>query len=187
MNGWDPPVAETEIGFDGCKYFSQSGHSVCFAFLDFYESHGGAQILGLPISEFTLQGDQLVQYFQGFRIDWIPEADNPVRIAPLGRIHFDQMGYDPNLLDPILPNNRLLHRVLDLSLKSSVAKSVITIDESQEVYLLVRDQNLHSISGAAVTLFVHLPDAIAHWLCLLQMHRVSHGLRCLLINWSREP
>ncbi len=158
MNGWDPPAADTGNGADGCQYYSQSGHSVCFAFLDYYVSRGGAQILGLPISDFKLQGDRLVQYFQGFRLDWIQEADNPVRIAPLGRIHFDQMGYDPDLLNPVLPNNRMLHRVLDLALKSSVAKSVVTVDDTQEVYLLVRDQNLQPISGAAVTLFVHLPD-----------------------------
>ena len=158
LNGWDPPVNQKGASQEGCTYFTQSGHSVCFAFLEFFTAHGGFQTLGLPVSEFKLEGERLVQYFQGYRLDWTPEEANPVRVAPLGRIHFDQSGYDPDLLDPVLPSNRVLRRVMDLQMKSSTEKPVAVAGDTQEVFLLVRDQNLHPVQGAAVTLFVHLPD-----------------------------
>jgi len=160
MNGWDAAIRKRDMDSNGCEFFKDSSHSVCYAFLEFYESHGGLHTFGLPVSEFKLVGDHLVQYFQGYRLDWLPDEENQVRAAPLGRIHFDQVGYDRNLLDPVLPNNRILYRVMDMQLKSSVAKPVMISSDEQEVYLLVRDQNLHPVQGAAVTMFVQMPDGL---------------------------
>ncbi|HMK07860.1 MAG TPA: hypothetical protein VK449_02410, partial [Anaerolineales bacterium] len=102
LGGWQAPLDAAEIpgaADANCRYYAESGHSVCHAFLSFYQAHGGPDSFGYPISEFQLVGDRIVQYFQAIRLDWYPETPSgePVRVAPLGRQHFDQMGYDPAL------------------------------------------------------------------------------------------
>lgn len=142
-----------------CEYYELTGHSVCFAFLEFYRAKGGPQLFGYPVSEFTIENDRLVQYFQGFRLDWYPEnpIGDQVQVAPLGRMHFDRMGYDRDLLSPKPPSNSLVYKVLELQPSSSVAKPVTSVSDAQELFVSVRDQNLMPVQGAAVTALVHFP------------------------------
>ena len=142
-----------------CEYFELTGHSVCLAFLEFFELHGGTQLFGFPITDFVLENDRLVQYFQGFRLDWYP--DNPVggqvQVAPLGRLHFEAMGYDPYLLRPTTPSNAMMYEVVDLQPKASVEKPVTSSSDTQEVYVVVRDQNFLPVRGAGITLVASFP------------------------------
>jgi len=140
-----------------CEYYPISGHSVCFMFLDFYRDHGGPQLFGYPVSEFTIENDRLVQYFQGFRLDWYPEnpAGGQVQVAPLGRMHFELMEYDRELLRPKTPNDAQLYRVVNLIPQASVAWPVMGSSGVQMVNVVVRDQNLLPVESAAVTLVAH--------------------------------
>jgi len=161
LGGWDPPLAAEQIPAAGdatCRYYPESGHAVCHAFLDFYDANGGPALFGYPISEFKLEGDRIVQYFQAFRFDWHPEAKEgpPVRPAPLGRIHFDRMGYDPALLRPRLPSDPEQYEVLELRPRVSVRVPIAGADGSQTVYVGVRDQNLNPVPQATVVLTIHL-------------------------------
>jgi len=162
IHGWNPidTADRGENSSPGCLYYPESGYEVCHAFLEFYNRNGGVYAFGLPISDFTLENDRIVQYFQGFRLDWYPNAGvaGEVKIARLGRLHFDMVGYDSDLLKPILPSNRVLHRVVDIELKAAIGKPIVGSTDVQELILLVRDQNLNTIEGAAVTIFAHYPD-----------------------------
>ena len=148
------------IGSDGdCEYYELTGHSVCYIFLDYYLNHGGPQLFGYPVSDFTVENGRLVQYFQGFRLDWYPEnpPGSQVQVAPLGRAHFEMMGYDRGLLRPRAPSNAAAYEVLQLRPQASVAKPVAGPSDIQTVYVVVRDQNLIPVPAAAITLVVHFP------------------------------
>ncbi len=165
LGGWDLPleVERFPIGNNpGCRYYTESGHQVCHAFLDFYETHGGQAVFGLPITELRFEDGRMVQYFQDFRLDWYPEAQDGqrIRVAPLGSEHFNLMGYAPSLLEPIVPGDLEDYPVLDIRLSSSVLKPLIGTDETQHVYLVVSDQNRQPVAGAAALLTIYYPDGI---------------------------
>lgn len=164
VGGWDLPLksALLPIGRNpGCRYYEESGHQVCHAFLEFYESHGGAQSFGLPTSEFRIEGGRVVQYYEIFRLDWYPEsgAGERIRVGPLGREHFKQMGYSPALLSPVAPGDLADYRVLDLRLSASVEQPLVSVNDTQALYLAVSDQNFRPVEGAATLLTVHLPGS----------------------------
>lgn len=159
LGGWDNPLDESEAeagSMGGCRFYRESGHSVCYAFLDFYEQHGGPPLLGYPISEFKLQNGRLAQYFQGFRLDWYPDevVGEQVRVAPLGRAHFELMGYDRSLLRARQTDGMIQYRVVELQPRVSVWKPVVRASDSQQVYVSVTDQNFNPVRGAGVTLIV---------------------------------
>lgn len=159
LGGWEVPGAGGSWMDPGaCRDYAESGHQVCYAFLEYFDRHGGPALFGYPISEFRLENDRIVQYFQGFRLDWYPEdaTGSAVRVAPLGRAHFELAGYDPALLRPSLPSDIFLYRVTELRAKGSVLHPVVGSSGEQVVFLQVRDQNLNPVRGAAVTVTVHL-------------------------------
>jgi hypothetical protein len=163
LGGWEPPLAPDEVPASGdatCRYYPESGHAVCHAFLDYYLANGGPAQFGYPISEFKLEGNRIVQYFQAFRFDWYPEAlpGTQVRLAPLGRQHFESTGYDQALLRPRLPADLQLYQILELRPKVSVGRPVLPADGRQTVYVTVRDQNLNPVPGATVVLTIHLVE-----------------------------
>ena len=165
LGGWDLPlvVERFPIGNNpGCRYYAESGHQVCHAFLDFYQANGGAPVFGFPVTEFRFENGRMVQYFQDFRLDWYPESrdGDRIRVAPLGSDHFRLMGYAPSLLEPIVPGDLEDYPVLDIQLSSSVLKPLIGPDETQRVYLVVSDQNRKPVAGAAALLTIYYPDGI---------------------------
>jgi hypothetical protein len=163
LGGWDAPLSGSSatIGSSsGCRYFHESGHRICFAFLDFFNQHGGAELFGYPISEFKIENGRVVQYFQGFRLDWHPEAPGgiQVQVAPLGLEHFEIMGYDPNLLKSHPPEDMGEYRLIELRSQISLTKPVVQSDDWQRVFVVVRDQNLMPVQNASVTLEVQFAD-----------------------------
>lgn len=164
MGGWDLAQKESPIPIGnspGCRYYVESAHQVCHAFLDYYESRGGPPMFGFPITEFRLENDRIVQYFQGFRLDWFPERRaERVDVAPLGREHFELMGYDHSLLEPEPPSDLVEYRVLELRPRSSVWKPLVQSTDTQQIYLVVTDQNLAPVPGAAVLLTAYLPTGL---------------------------
>lgn len=155
VGGWQLPLSGPPTADPGaCRFYPESGHSVCYAFLEFFDAHGGPALFGYPISEFTLEGERIVQYFQGFRLDWHRDdtLGAPVRVAPIGRVHFEISEYDPALLRPTLPSDIFLYRVTSLRAKASVLRPVVGASDTQEVFLQVLDQNHNPVRGAAVTL-----------------------------------
>jgi hypothetical protein len=189
LGGWEAPLGPEQIPASAdatCRYYPESGHAVCHAFLDFYQANGGPALFGYPISEFKLEGERIVQYFQAFRFDWYPEAPAgaQVRLAPLGRQHFDKMGYDPALLRPELPSDILLYQVLELRPAVSVADAVLGSQGTQTVFVTVRDQNLNPVPNATVVLTIHLAGADR---ILLLPVTDERGLTQITFDYSGQP
>ena len=93
----DPPVPAGQrpaAGDRTHRYFPETGQVVSFAFLDFFNSRGGVDIFGYPISgELTEKGIS-VQYFQRARMEWHPEnaPQYRVQLGLLGAEVFSQRG-----------------------------------------------------------------------------------------------
>ncbi len=84
----DPPPSDTMM------FFPATGHSVVQAFLDFYLQSGGEPIFGLPLTEFTQDGDTWVQWFENVLMEWHPELPDGerVQLAPLGKLYHQRLG-----------------------------------------------------------------------------------------------
>jgi peptidoglycan/xylan/chitin deacetylase (PgdA/CDA1 family) len=75
-----------------CTYYLETGHSLCFAFRDYWRTHGALPILGFPISEEFRENGVTVQYFERARFEWRPENAPPwdVLLAHFGRWKLEQ-------------------------------------------------------------------------------------------------
>ena len=186
LGGWDAPLPSRQSAASGCRYFPESGHRACFAFLDFFDQHGGLPLFGYPISEFKLENGRVVQYFQGFRLDWHPEASDgrQVQVAPLGGEHFEVMGYDLNLLKSNPPQDMQQYRVLELRPQVSVWKPVVRGSDSQRVFVVIRDQNLMPVQGASVTLNVRFAD---HARVLVMPRSDAAGISQVDLAFEHQP
>jgi hypothetical protein len=82
------------VPVDSCRYFHETGHYVCDQFLQFFETRGGLETLGFPLSERhndPAHGGLLVQYFQNARMEWHPDNPEPYQVQ-LGLL-IDELGY----------------------------------------------------------------------------------------------
>lgn len=97
------PVPHSMIRDGLCRYFTETGHNICFSFLAFYLENGGADILGPPITEVIVEPGVIAQYFRHARLEWHTDAPASVamQFGDLGREYFDARGLDPSLLAPV--------------------------------------------------------------------------------------
>jgi len=143
-----------------CRSFD-TGYSVCFAFLEFFDAYGGLAQFGQPVSPFEFQDNMLVQYFENARIEWQPMREDGQRVVvtDLGRIYFDRMGEDPGLLPPVQPMSASTQPlVLALQVRAFVEKAVVLTNDTQTIYIAVQDQSTQPIANADCTIAVHWPD-----------------------------
>jgi hypothetical protein len=143
-----------------CRYFTQTGFSVCYAFLDFYKLNGSEERFGQPISPFEYRNDLIVQYFENARFEWkpwMPEGQR-VSVADLGRQYFDQQKEDPNLLKPPVQGSQQIVTAVQLQVRAFVWKAVTLASDQQLVYIIVQDQNLQPVSNAQGTATVRWAD-----------------------------
>jgi len=96
-----------------CRYFARTGHYVCDAFLDCFDTRGGLEIFGFPLSEpfFDMTHDGLqVQYFQRARMELHPGNPPPYQVQ-LGLL-IDELGYSspPVSIDDIPAPDDPAHR-----------------------------------------------------------------------------
>ena len=143
----------------GCEAFP-TGYSVCFAFLDFFTTHGGAAQFGYPISPFEFHANLIVQYFERARFEW--RADRPdgqrVVLSDLGRIYFSQLDENPGHLRPIRPVDATINPVLSLRVRAFVGNSVTGPSGQQTVFVIVQSQTGQAISNATGQVLIRLPE-----------------------------
>jgi hypothetical protein len=154
------PISKIPAANDpNCDYFPETGHSVCLEFLDYWVQNGGLDRFGYPITEFTIEDDRIVQYFQRARMEWHPEkgAGQHIQLAQLGLIYYTAAGLDPNRLAPP-PGGDSLGAVTSLRPRASVIKPVTVANGDQTAFIFVTDQLGRPIGGAGVTLVVHYSD-----------------------------
>ncbi len=82
------------------RYYPQTGHTLSFAFLDYYEAQGGEEVFGYPITEPLLERGLIVQYFHRARMEWHPDR-KCVQLGLLGQEYFEARGLDPTLQAPV--------------------------------------------------------------------------------------
>lgn len=78
-------------------YFEQTGHNVRWALAEFYQSHGGDEILGLPLGEGELSGDVMTQRFEKGVLEYHYDLppDLAIQLAPLGRRFLEAAAVTP--------------------------------------------------------------------------------------------
>lgn len=76
-----------------CEYFAETGHYVCDEFLEFFETRGGLEIFGYPITEAFDDPTRglWVQYFEQSRMELHPYNPEPYRVLP--GLLVDELGY----------------------------------------------------------------------------------------------
>jgi hypothetical protein len=95
----DPPLKSAAIppgNNSSFRYFPDTGLMINFTIKDYFDSHGGIDVLGYPLSLVKYESGSFVQYFQRARLEWSP-ADNVVRSSPVGQIALDRR-YGPDLV-----------------------------------------------------------------------------------------
>ncbi|MBI4319668.1 MAG: PD40 domain-containing protein [Chloroflexi bacterium] len=79
-----PPIAPEQIPAPddpNRRYFPEIGHTVSFAFKEFFESRGGLEIFGYPITEPLVENGLSVQYFQRARFEEHPTLSPPYNVS----------------------------------------------------------------------------------------------------------
>jgi hypothetical protein len=80
--------------------FAETKQCIAGAFRDFWESHGGLEILGLPVTHpFVDDRKLIVQYFERAIFEWHPEAPPAYQVL-LTRLGADQLGPRPEASAP---------------------------------------------------------------------------------------
>jgi hypothetical protein len=143
-----------------CLYFNETGHSVCLNFRDYFLQNGGVDRFGYPIGEFTVEGDQIVQYFQRARMEWHPQKlpGQRVQLGPVGAQYYRMAGLDIRRLTADTGSLSISANVRSLVARGSVINSVAVAQGTQTTYVFVTDQLGNPINGASVTLVVHYAD-----------------------------
>lgn len=154
-----PPQEPLTTKSPACRSFPDTNKSVCYAFLQFYDTHDGPTYFGNPISNLELREDRYVQYFERARLEWRPElpAGKRVALTDIGRIYFDNEIGDLDLLGPILSVN-MPDPLLNLQLHAFIAKALIPANSQQTIFIIAQDQKLAPIDGVMVSATVKFPD-----------------------------
>lgn len=149
-----------------CQSFN--GIPVCYAFLDFYKTHGGAAQFGNPVAPAEQQGGLFVQYFDYARFEWrVDGFQNRVALTDLGRIYFDAANEDPAHRNPVTPQDATINPVLSIHARAFVAKSVARSSGSQTVSVLVQSQTGQPIVNANGVALIHLPNGATQQIAIV--------------------
>jgi len=134
-----------------CRTYLETGFSVCLAFLEFFDQHGGAAQFGYPISGFEYHENKLVQYFEKARLEWQPWRIEGQRVvvSDLGRIYFDKLREDPALLRQVQPLDNTIQAVTRLKVRAFVLKAVTLATDSQQIFIIAQDQAQRPLANAS--------------------------------------
>jgi len=169
-----------------CRSYAETGHAVCFEFLQYFDEYGGVAQFGYPISGFEYHENKLVQYFEKARLEWQPWKLEGQRVVntDLGRLYFDKLGEDPGLLPAVKPLNNTISTLVNLKVRAFTWKAVTQTDDQQLLFIVVQDQNLLPISNASCTANIHWPDGHAE---SLSVATNAAGISTLPLAFSSQP
>lgn len=173
-----PPIPEPPLPDDLLyRYYPQTGHTLSYALLAYFDAHGGVDLFGYPIAEPMIEGGFIVQYFQNIRLEWDP-ASNRVHLGLLGEFGFQTARLDPGLLAPV-PSTEVPPTPIPvpvstptptptpiptppprLSVDASVGKPIIRQGDDQTVHVYVTDLGGQELEGAQVKIIVHYVGSV---------------------------
>jgi hypothetical protein len=159
----EPPIPAASIppaNDPQCRYFTATGHTTGYAFLSYFDTHGGLEIFGYPITEFKWENGRIVQYFQRARMEWHPQLPpgQRVQLGNLGEVYVTTR-LDPSLLQP--PSGQILtniQQITDLYAIASLRWAITRPTGQQTLHVYVLDQRGKPVSGAAVGAIVRFPS-----------------------------
>jgi hypothetical protein len=153
--GYNFPPAATEKRFrpnnDLYHYFAETDHAVELTFFDYFRAKGGLDIFGYPRSEYMLENEVMVQYFQRARMEWHPEIAQ-MRLTPVGEMTIDALGLH------FEPSPGIEAPPIKLRVTASVRYVITGQEGGQTVYVYVVDQNGDAVEGAEVSMVVEYPS-----------------------------
>ena len=144
----------TAASHPACRYFTETQHQTCYAFLKFFDVNGGVEQFGNPISEIITLNGQLVQYFEKARLEWHPErvSGKRVSLTNLGQIYLNFYEKVLPPVDSIGPIGSLANDILGLKVRSFPKTAVVPTGGAQTIFVIVTDQKNRAVNGAQVTL-----------------------------------
>lgn len=91
----DPPIKAAAVPLPNrtdFRYFPDSGQTIGLVIKDFFDSHGGVDVFGYPVSGLRYESGIFAQYFQRQRLEWNPIATGSaqVRASPVGQMILDR-------------------------------------------------------------------------------------------------
>jgi len=158
-----PPIPDAQVppaNDPNRRHYPETGHTVVYAFLQYFDAHGGLAIFGYPITEFKQESGRFVQYFQRARLEWHPEMppDKRVQLGNLGEIYATTR-LDPSLLQPgaaaLAPN---VQQVTALRATASLRYAITGQSGQQTLHVYVLDQRGKPAQGAASAAVVRFPS-----------------------------
>ncbi len=166
LNYRQSPVSKPASRSRRKVYFPQTGHTVSYAFLDYFKDHGGIDIFGYPITEMHFEDGQIVQYFQRLKMEWHPDdSTSNVRIGDLGQLYIsiyrDRMpGWALRAADSTVNRNTpntatpttALADITGLRAVVSLRYSVMSKKRTQTVTVHVTDDNGDALPDAQVSI-----------------------------------
>ena len=144
-----------------CRTFSETGKSVCYSFLDFFNANGGMAQFGLPVSGPELAGDVTVQYFERARLEWSPNLSSNewIKVTNLGETYFRIKGEKRSLLLPV-PNDNIAINIESLRVRAFPLQAVTRRSGVQTLYFIVQDQKSSPVANAQIDIVLLLPSGV---------------------------
>jgi hypothetical protein len=141
------------------RYFPETGHSAIYAFLNFFDKHGGVETFGYPITEYGTEAGtgRIVQYFQRVKMEWHPELapEQRVQLADLGSMHFDQLAaqgkVDPALKKAVPAPGTISDVPIALKVSATTKHTITARRGDQTVYVYITDQKNEPQKNVEVT------------------------------------
>ena len=179
------PLADIAQDGPTCRAF-ETGYSVCYAFLQFYDANLGNEFFGAPISKVELIDGRYMQYFENSRMEWWPDKPSGQRVllTDVGRLYFDKVVGNPELLKSDPPANSGGDLVKPIT-RVFVLHSLIGAGEGQTVYVIAQDQYLRPLEGAQVGVTLSFPDGKSEFYRLTETN--EYGISQFTFNVANLP
>ena len=159
-----PPILVKDIppaGDPSCAYFPETGHTICYKFLEYWRKAGGLDMFGYPISEYLNEDGVIIQYFQRAKMEWQPSkpVGQQIQLTAIGDIYAKSGAVPRSAMSPQTPPNAVPQRGVpgptSIRARGSVLNGFASPSGTQSAYVLVVDQLGRPVQSAAVSLIVH--------------------------------
>lgn len=156
-----PRVEAPQISSRRRVYFPETGHTLSYAFLDYFNTNGGLDTFGYPITEMHYSDGIIVQYFQRLKMEWHPEdRANPVHIGNLGELYVNiyrdripaaALARTSSTINTT-PTPAATGNITSIRAVVSLRYSVMGKQGNQTVSVLVTDNAGKALAGAQVSI-----------------------------------
>lgn len=135
---------------------------VCDSFLLFYDTYGGEEVFGLPLSNIKKLGETSVQYFENFRLEWFPGGAPygiSAKVSDFGYAYFAQLSENPPRAEYFSPIDVVDVADTTLIIHAFPDEPAVSSDEELNIYVVVKDQNGQFLEDGSVTMKLTYPTS----------------------------